>query len=288
MLVLQPPRGLAPLLATGNHDTVARLFKRYMSTQQRVRSWYESDPFDPKSAAYRNVRTVRSLHQNVYKLMNTKTGRCVGKHDNVWVSQYDMALTQWAFIGILIMHPLECGLHPATKEELTSLIHFWRVMGYLNGIEDRFNLCEGDYDYTRLLFEKVWEQVYRPVVVSNPHPAPTGYEMCKGLLIALRVYNPSLKWVCFMKYWSKVLKIPADIKIESPRNKLRYQLMKFSLGTLFKLKFFHSLYGSLFRRNRKRQEEQWKEVEEKMRTQYAGLSYARCPYGLDLDHMTPV
>ena len=39
-MVLQLPRGLAPLLATGNHDDVPKLFKRYVSTQIRVRSWY--------------------------------------------------------------------------------------------------------------------------------------------------------------------------------------------------------------------------------------------------------
>lgn len=95
VLVLQLPRGLAPLLATGNHDDVSRLFKRYLSTQQRVRSWYEEDPFDPETSAYKNLRTVRAMHQHVHRLMNGKTGRDVGSSRNVWVSQYDMALTQW-------------------------------------------------------------------------------------------------------------------------------------------------------------------------------------------------
>lgn len=286
--MLQLPRGLAPLLATGNHDDVSKLFKRYLSTQQRVRSWYEEDPFDPETSAYKNLRAVRALHQNVLKLMNTKTGRVIGKDKNIWVSQYDMALTQWAFIGILILYPKECGLHPATKQELEELIHFWRVMGYLNGIEDRFNLCGGNYDYTYTLFHAIWEQVYKPVVLVAPHPAPTGFEMTKGLLLALRVFNPSLKWTCFMKYWYKVLQIPGDFPIDSPRNKLRYQVMKFSLGTLLKFKFFHALYGSLFRANRKRQAARKKVTEERLRTEFPELTYARCPYGLDLDHLTAV
>ena len=95
VLVLQLPRGLAPLLATGNHDDVAKLFKRYLSTQQRVRSWYEEDPFDPETSAYKNLRAVRAMHTHVLKLMNSKTGKVVGKDRNIWVSQYDMALTQW-------------------------------------------------------------------------------------------------------------------------------------------------------------------------------------------------
>jgi hypothetical protein len=288
ILVLQLPRGLVPLLATGNHDNVAKLFKRYLSTQQRVRSWYESDPFDPESSAYKNLRAVRAMHQHVLKLMNGKTGRVIGKDKNIWVSQYDMALTQWAFIGILILYPKECGLHPATKQELGQLIYFWRVMGYLNGIEDQFNLCHGYYDETFTLFQIVWEKIYKPAIIANPHPAPTGYEMSKGLLLAMRPFNPSLKWICFMKYWYKVLEIPIEFKIESPRNRLRYQMMKFSLATLFKFRFFHWLYGSMFYANRNRQISRKKETEEMLKTQFSDISYQTCPYGFDIDNMKAV
>lgn len=162
-------------------------------------------------------------------------------------------------------------------------------MGYLNGIEDRFNLCNGpDYDLTAVLFRLIWEQVYKPVVVASSHPAPTGYEMTKGLMLALRPFNPSLKWTCFMKYWYKVLEIEGEIKIESPRNRLRYQMMKFSLGTLLKFQFFHWFYGSLFRANRNRQNSRRKMTEERLRIEFSELSYARCPYGFDLDDLPKV
>lgn len=161
-------------------------------------------------------------------------------------------------------------------------------MGYLNGIEDRFNLCGGDYESTVTLFRLVWEQVYKPVILASPHPAPTGYEITKGLLLALRVFNPSLKWTCFMKYWYKVLEIDAEIKIESVRNRLRYQVMKFSLGTLLKLRFFHWMYGSLFRANRNRQAARKKLTEQRLKTQFADISFAKCPYGFDLDNMEAV
>ena len=246
---------------------------------------YESDPFDPQSPAYKHLRVVRGMHQNVCKVMNGNTGRKIGESDNIWASQYDMALTQWAFIGILILYPKQCGLHPASKTELEELIYFWRVMGYLNGIEDRFNICVGNYEETYTLFRLIWEEIYKPIVMANPHPAPTGYEMTKGIIFALRVFNPSIKWICFMKYWYKVLDIPMEFKIEAPRNKLRYQVMKFSLGTLLRLKFFHWVYNSIFRANKDRQVAKKKETEEKLRQRFPDLSYARCPYGFDLDHL---
>jgi len=222
--------------------------------------------------------------------MNRKTGRKIGENDNIWVSQFDMALTQWAFIGILILYPKQCGLHPTTKQEVEELIYFWRVMGYLNGIEDRFNTCSGNYEETYTCFKIIWDEIYKPIVIRNPRPSPTGYEMTKGIVIALRVFNPSIKWVCFMKYWYKVLELPGEFKIESPRNKLRYQVMKISLGTLLRLKFFHWMYGSLFRRNRVKQCARKKETEEQLRERFPDISYARCPFGFDLDNLdkTPV
>lgn len=161
-------------------------------------------------------------------------------------------------------------------------------MGYLNGIEDRFNLCNGDYDETYTLFHAVWEQVYKPVLLATPHPAPSGYEMSKGLLLALRVFNPSLKWICFMKYWYAVLGLPGEFVIESRRNKLRYQVMKFSLGTLLRLQLFHWVYGSLFRSNRKRQAGRKKQIEERLRQQFPDISYAKCPFSFDIDALTSV
>lgn len=150
---------------------------------------YLVDPFDPNSKAYKSVRVVRGMHQHICRLMNKKTGREIGV-DNIWVSQYDMALTQWAFIGLAVLYPQECGMHQASAEEVELLIYFWRVMGYLHGIEDRFNLCNGNLPETYYYFKLVLEEVYKPVCLKSPHPVPTGFEMTKGVVRALRVFNP--------------------------------------------------------------------------------------------------
>lgn len=217
--------------------------------------------------------------------MNSKTGRVIGESDNIWVSQYDMALTQWAFIGVAILHPEECGLHDVTDEDLDNLIFFWKVMGYLHGIEDRFNLCAEDIHVTRELFRYVWENVYKPVCVAAPHPAPTGYEMTKGIVVALRVFNPSVKWITFMKYWYKILEMPIEFKIESPRNRLRYKVLKFSLNTLMRISFTHWIFSSLFKRNQKWQLAKQKKTERKLKERFPDITYSNCPYGFNLDHL---
>ena len=61
-----------------------------------------------------------------------------------YINQCDMALTQFAFMGLIILHPHKFGLGRATKNELEGFIHLWRCFGYLLGIEDRFNFCQFD------------------------------------------------------------------------------------------------------------------------------------------------
>lgn len=58
LVFLQIPVGLVPLLATGKSKNLGKLFNRYFTTLQFVDEWYLSDPFDPKSRAYRTLAMV--------------------------------------------------------------------------------------------------------------------------------------------------------------------------------------------------------------------------------------
>lgn len=48
-----------------------------------------------------------------------------------------MALTQFGFIGYALARPNEIGVYKATREELEGLIHIWKVVGYILGVEDK-------------------------------------------------------------------------------------------------------------------------------------------------------
>lgn len=53
------------------------------------------------------------------------------------ISQKDMALTQFGFMGFPLCRPEQIGIYHATEEELQAFTHVWRVVGYFMGIEDR-------------------------------------------------------------------------------------------------------------------------------------------------------
>lgn len=52
------------------------------------------------------------------------------------IHQRDMAITQFAFIGYVLISPKLIGLCNKPQEE-EAFIHFWRVIGHMLQISDR-------------------------------------------------------------------------------------------------------------------------------------------------------
>ena len=56
------------------------------------------------------------------------------------ISQKDLALTQFGFMGLAVMKRKVHGISGST-EDIEGFIHFWRTIGYFMGIEDRLVQC---------------------------------------------------------------------------------------------------------------------------------------------------
>lgn len=52
------------------------------------------------------------------------------------VSQKDMALTQFGFMGLILIKKKELAIQGTNEDEL-AIVHFWRTIGYFLGIEDK-------------------------------------------------------------------------------------------------------------------------------------------------------
>lgn len=110
--LVQVPNILAPLLFTGKSQSVCALFNRYLDTVIYVSSWFDTDIFDPTSEGHKTLAIVRNLHKHANKAVNAahKDKNANHPHDGrVWVNQYDMAITQWAFIALEMLHPKVSG-----------------------------------------------------------------------------------------------------------------------------------------------------------------------------------
>ncbi|XP_078669310.1 uncharacterized protein LOC144910283 [Branchiostoma floridae x Branchiostoma belcheri] len=135
---------------------------------------------DHKRRKYMNNNQVDRAVDQVEKMGNghadrkeskrsRKTGtKADGDHDKIYISQYDMALTQAGFVGF-VLYPEKFGIC-CTVAELEDYIFFWRGIGYLLGIEDRYNMCSGNYAETCGLIAQIENEVVKPAFLNPPQP----------------------------------------------------------------------------------------------------------------------
>lgn len=144
--------------------------------------------------------------------------------------QTDEVLTQWAFIGILILEPLSAGFHGGSKEKLVEIAYLWRVFGYKIGIEDRFNLFdELDFDLIYTICKLVFEQQYLPYIENAS--SPMGIRMSEGTSIGLRPVLPYIRWKSFLKFWYKNLNINGHKLNNSDLKSDQYEFINYEIKT---------------------------------------------------------
>lgn len=107
-----------------------------------------------------SIQQVRNYHTAARVSLQAASNRD-GDHQSVKVSQYDMALVQSGFIGPICMYPWQFGIS-CKDEELDDYRYFWRVIGYVLGIDDQFNMCGGTLHETKSLSKEIEQRVVVP------------------------------------------------------------------------------------------------------------------------------
>lgn len=111
-----------------------------------------------------------------------------------------MALTQFGFMGFIILTPHKLGVQ-ISHEELTAFVHFWRVIGHMVGIQEKYNLCTDSYQTTVMRVKLISNNIYRPYLEETGNDF---WIMAKSLIEGLWCYNPMLDTNAFI-YFTKWL-----------------------------------------------------------------------------------
>ncbi len=137
---LSVPNLLGPLVHTGMSDTPSKALKRYMATFAYVMTWYFSDMWgNPEGEGRKSIKQVRGMHRNAASSMNTQDDQ------RLYFSQYDMGLVQCGFMGAMMLSREQFGIKCSTSE-IQDFLHFWRCIGYMLGVKDKYNICVVDND----------------------------------------------------------------------------------------------------------------------------------------------
>lgn len=141
-------------------------------------------------------------------------------------------MTQWSFIGLVLMFPEKCGLHGDDKKVLEDVNYLWRVIGYLLGIEDDYNMCFEEVDKTIALSNIMFQEFFFPVISGRSHENPMGYQMVMDIVTSMKGVISRASGEVYLKYWYEVFGMDeGKIPVLSFGDKFHYHLMNFLLGT---------------------------------------------------------
>ena len=193
-----------PLIYTKKSDTASKSSKRYMQTFDYLLVWHTGDVWKPGSLAYESVQNVRKMHKKTSQAMNSKNNgqrESTTESDYHYFSQYDMAIVQFAFVSGVVLYPEQFGVD-CSESELEDYIHFWRGIGYLLGIEDKFNMCRGNYTETLQICQDIEEHVLPELKSPTKESQVLVQAFCDGINLTFKVPISSVASVyAFFHYY---------------------------------------------------------------------------------------
>lgn len=214
--------------------------------------------------------------------MNNKSNQILDK-DHLWCSQFDMVLTQWAFIGPLVLFPQKCGLHKCSDKDLELVIYLWRILGYVNGIDERFNICSGTLEECKAWFTIILEKIFKPTIVVSD--TKIGYEMCHGIA-KTSVKNKAFDTDAFLKHWFKAMDVPVKINLHKISSKFKYQLLKFFTNFAFQSEWMHHMTSKKYYKDHTIIAKKKSKYESRLQKKYSHLKYEEsCPFHVTFTEM---
>lgn len=290
-LIFALKSALEPLIFTERSHTPFKAFQRYLSTLTRVMSWYEGNPWEEGSNSQRHMAAVRIMHRNVQNRLMSATsdelakkttvvgnspvwcttqpvvledfrsacpvpapGTCPYSGKGVWVNQFDMAVTQFAFVGLVVTYPEKFGIHSATEDDLNGFLHLWRTLGHLLGIHDKFNYCNTDLEGVR---KRTHEFINFAIKPSLRDVTPDWEHMSRCLVRGVAFYVPGFTFDSSFKYLCDILNLhtPRLNKSLGYYHTFMYKLTDFTFSVLCRVPGLLYMYNHLMLRAIKRAQE---------------------------------
>ena len=150
------------------------------------------------------------------------------------------------------MFPEKCGIHGEDKKALRDVNYLWRVIGYLLGIDDDYNMCFDEVDKTIALCHIMFREFFFPVITANPHENQMGYDMVLDIVKAMKGIISGANGEVYLKYWYEVFGMEeGNIPTLSIRDSLHYHLLNFVLAFACRN---HTVKGLLYKASEYKQE----------------------------------
>ncbi|KAI4490357.1 hypothetical protein M0802_010734 [Mischocyttarus mexicanus] len=187
LALLAVPTVLDVIKFTKQSSVPCTAYRRYVATIFHMLVWYKKEP-NVQKEFLESIKIVRKKHCISFRRSFESGLRKA--------SQADMAYAQFGFIGYILLCTEELGVH-VTHEEMDGLVHLWRVIGSILGMEDKYNLCMETVEETRALCSRVLNEVFLPSMIDfKKNFNEMGYILVEGLWPV----NPNLNPQAFLAF----------------------------------------------------------------------------------------
>lgn len=166
------------------------------------------------------------------------------------------------------------------------MFHFWRVIGYCLGTDDRYNLCSGTDEETIELCRQIYFEQWLPAMKSNPYTE--GIAMSRGICLAMSELDSYLNYNLLMNYGAPFLQLNPNAYPLTVSEKLSYYSLKmfYDFGSKFSLVNWTATKYALISIDRAINN--CDQIERKLQQKYADLkyenSYNDCPFTVNIDY----
>ncbi|CAK1590419.1 unnamed protein product [Parnassius mnemosyne] len=212
--VFAVPTILEVLVGSRRSSSKYTAFKRYMSTSLHHSSWFRYE-LKPGTLSWKSLYTVRSRHLTA--------GRAARLKKQGTISQRDLALTQFGFIGFVVLKPDNFGVRQLEDGDWDAYNYFWRVIGYMIGLEDRYNLCRRNMDETRKVCQIILDHVFTPCLENVPEYFE---HMSRVMIDGMWAVNPAMETGSLLYSTKNLANVPGYVWTESERVALQARLRK--------------------------------------------------------------
>lgn len=160
----------------------------------------KDDFSSPQGRGFTSLAAVRKMHTNAADRLNSSFPR---KQGQLWLSQYDMVIAQFATFALFIIAPDKYGVHGSERQKVVTqaTIDLWRVIARGLGVKDEYNLCTGTYEETIQLCHVIFKEVYLPLL--HGEGSYMGRQMSRDMvkafepiMIIKHSYDPMLLSLC--------------------------------------------------------------------------------------------
>ncbi|XP_026731601.1 uncharacterized protein LOC113496544 [Trichoplusia ni] len=212
--VFSIPSILRVLMGSRRSNSVYTAYKRYLSTLLHTITWFEHE-LKPGSLSWQSLYTVRSRH-----LRASMSSKLKGTGP---VSQRDLALTLFGFVGFTTLKPDMYGVRQLQPGDWEAYNHVWKVIGHMIGLEDKYNICRDTYDETREVCRLLQERVFTPCLENVPEHFE---HMARVMLDGLWSVNPTVDTEGFLYSCRVLADVPGYIYTEKDRVDLQARIKK--------------------------------------------------------------